>query len=185
MEKITGKADDLVLYLMHADKTTLWDLSKHQEKRSLPQNAYFHRLVGLLAKGEQTSAIKKKNELILHYGVQEFERDKDGNLIIEYLRDDDAYKYDEKKHYFPTEYGGEIRGVIVRAFLLLIGTHKYTAAEMVHLIECTRNECLGADIPITEIETFEEKKLMEELRRLANAQANKSNGNNPKSTAGS
>ena len=180
MEKITGKANDLVLFLMGADRDTLYDLTEHKEKRSLSQNAYFHRLVGLLARGEQSQFFVKKNELILQYGVHEFERDKDGKLIIEYLPDNDDYKRHETKHYFPTQYGGEIKGVVVRAFLLLIGTHKYKANEMVHLIECTRNECLGADIPMSEIETFEEKKLMEELRRQADAQANKSHGNKPK-----
>lgn len=174
MEKITGRANDLVLFLMSADKDKLYDLAEHKEKRSLSQNSYFHRLVGLLAKGEQTQFSIKKNELILQYGVHEFERDKDGKLLIEYLPDNDDYKRHETKHYFPTEYGGEVKGVVLRAFLLLIGTHKYNASEMVHLIECTRNECLGADIPMNEIETFEEKKLMEELRRQADAQKNKS-----------
>ena len=176
--KRTGKANDLVMFLLNADKDTLWDLTEHKSQRTKSQNAYFHRLVGLLAKGEKVSNFRKKNELILHYGVQEFERDKAGNLLIEYLPDNDDYKNHETKHYYPTQYGGEIRGVIVRAFLLLIGTSKYSAAEMVHLIECTRNECLGADIPMEEVETLEERKLMEELRRAANAQAHKSRINN-------
>ena len=180
--KITGRANDLVLYLMNADKEKLFDLTEHKEKRSLSQNSYFHRLVGLLAKGEQTQFFVKKNELILQYGVHEFERDKEGNLIIEYLPDNDEYKRHETKHYFPTQYGGEVKGVIVRAFLLLIGTHKYNAAEMVHLIECTRNECLGADIPITEVETYEEKMLMEQLRKYA--QEDKSGGDHAKGKRG-
>lgn len=182
MSKLTGKASDLVMFLMGADKEKLWDLSEHKEKRSLSQNSYFHRLVGLLAKGEQTQFFKKKNELILQYGVQEFERNKDGSLIIEYLPDDDSYKNHETKHYYPTQYGGEVKGVVVRAFLLLIGTHKYTASEMVHLIECARNECLGSGISMSEIETLEEKRLMDELRRRANAQKNESRSNNSTGT---
>ena len=173
----TGKANDLVLFLMNADKNTLWDLTEHKSQRTKSQNAYFHRLVGLLAEGEKVSFYRKKNELILHYGVQEFERDKDGNLIIEYLPDNDDYKNHETKHYYPTPYGGEIRGVVVRAFLLLIGSHKYSTSEFVRLLECTRNECLGADISPEEVETLEEKRLMEQLRRAANAQAHKSGGN--------
>ncbi len=183
--KRTGKANDLVMFLMNADKNTLWDLTEHKSQRTKTQNAYFHRLVGLLAKGENVSFFRKKNELILHYGVQEFERDKNGNLIIEYLPDNDDYKNHETKHYYPTQYGGEIRGVVVRAFLLLIGSHKYTTGEFVRLLECTRNECLGADIPMEEIETLEEKRLMSELRRAASAQKDKSGGNNPESTGDS
>lgn len=174
----TGTAQDLVMFLMNQDKGKLFDLTEHKEERTLKQNAYFHRLVGLLAKGEQTAFSRKKNELIMQYGVHEFLRDKDGNLIIEYLPDNDDYKNHETKHYFPTQYGGEIRGVIVRAFLLLIGTHQYKTDEMIHLIECTRNECLGADIPMEEIETLDEKRLMQELRRKANAeQKNKGRSN--------
>lgn len=171
---ITAKPLELITYLMgdNIDKSMLFDLSPHKEvkKRSLLANNYFHRLVGLLANGEDGSFFEKKNELILHYGVQEFERSKDGELIIEYLPDDDKYKRHEVKHYYPTQYGGEIRGVTVRAFLLLIGTHKYNSTQMAHLIECTRNECLGCGIPREEVETFEERQLMEEL--MKNAQKN-------------
>lgn len=160
---------DLMLFLMQQPLEKEWLLEefKEKKKRSLTANNYFHRLVGLLAKGEDGSFYKKKNELILHYGVQEFERTKDGELIIEYLPDNDNYKKHEIKHYYPTQYGGEIRGVTVRAFLLLIGTHKYSSAEMAHLIESTRLECLGCGISREEVETFEEKKLMEELVKRA------------------
>lgn len=168
---ITGKPNDLVMWLMQADRDKLYDLTEHKEKRSLSQNAYFHRLVGLLAKGETAKFSRKKNELIMQYGVHEFERDKDGKLIIEYLPDNDDYKDHETKHYYPTQYGGEVKGVIVRAFLLLIGTHQYKAGEMMHLIEATRNECLGSGIPMSEIETLDEKRLMQELRKKADAES--------------
>lgn len=171
MEKFTGKPLDIITFLMgdNIDKQQLFDISPHVEpkKRSLSANNYFHRLVGLLAKGEDGSFFQKKNELILHYGVQQFERNKNGDLIIEYLPDNDDYKKHEVKHYYPTQYGGEIRGVTVRAFLLLIGTHQYSSAEMAHLIESTRLECLGCGISREEVETFEEKQLMEQLIKRA------------------
>ena len=179
--KRTGKANDLVLFLMTVDRDKLWDLSEHKETRTLSQNAYFHRLVGLLAKGEQAAFFRKKNELIMSYGVHEFLRDKNGDLFIEYLPDNDDYKNHETKHYYPTQYGGEVRGVTVRAFLLLIGTHQYSTTEFVHLLDCTRNECLGADIPIEEVETLEEKRLMQELRKRADAeQKNKGGSDKPR-----
>lgn len=171
MEKYTGKPLDIITFLMgdNIDKQQLFDISPHVEpkKRSLSANNYFHRLVGLLAKGEDGSFFQKKNELILHYGVQKFERNKNGDLIIEYLPDNDDYKKHEIKHYYPTQYGGEIHGVTVRAFLLLIGTHQYSSAEMAHLIESTRLECLGCGISREEVETFEEKQLMEQLIKRA------------------
>jgi len=184
MEQITGKALDIITFLMDADKETLFDLSAHKEKkgRSLLANNYFHRLVGLLAKGEGVSFFQKKNELILHYGVQEFIRTKGGDLVITYLPDNDDYKKHESKHYYPTQYGGEIRGVTVRAFLELIGTHSYSSGDMAHLIECTRNECIGCGLPREEIETFEEQRLMEELKKRA--QKDKSVLNPPEGSGG-
>ena len=160
---------DLMLFLMQQPLEKEWLLEefKEKKKRSLTANNYFHRLVGLLSKGEDGSFFKKKNELLLHYGVQQFERNKNGELIIEYLPDNDDYKKHEVKHYYPTQYGGEIRGVTVRAFLLLIGTHQYSSAEMAHLIESTRLECLGCGISREEVETFEEKQLMEQLIKRA------------------
>ena len=48
-EKITGKAIDIVAYLMGdgIDKNALYELTLHKEKkkRSLTANNYFHRLV--------------------------------------------------------------------------------------------------------------------------------------------
>lgn len=182
MAEITGKALDIVAFLMSdgVDKNALWDLSPHKAEHSNQQRKYFHRLVGLLAKGEKTKFFEKKNELIRNYGNQKYLYDKNGNIIVEYLPDDDRYKYHEIKHYFPLDVGGRIenekgKGVIVRAFLLLEGTSKYTAQEYVHLIDCTRNECLGCDIPMAEIETYEEKMLMERLRKQADEEAKKHN----------
>ena len=93
---------------------------------------------------------------------------------MEYLPDDDRYKYSEK-HYYPLDVGGRIenkrgKGIIVRAFLQLEGTSKFTIQEYIDLIEGTRNECLGSGIPMSEVETYEEKRLMDMLRKKANAE---------------
>lgn len=170
---MTGTTKQIIEFLLDEDKATLWDLKPHKATRSLKANAYFHRLVGLLAKGEKEKFYKKKNELITQYGNQKFLKDAKGEYIIEYLPDTDAYKWHEYKHYFPTPYGGEVtgkngKGVTLRAFLLLMGTHQYKADEMAHLIDCTRNECLGCGIPMEEVETYDEKRLMDELRKKAN-----------------
>lgn len=182
METYTGKAIDVVTYLMGdgVDKEQLWDLSPHKEPHSNQQRKYFHRLVGLLARGEQTTFNAKKNELIRHYGNQKFVYDKDGKPIVVYLPDDDSYKYSES-HYYPLQYGGKVenqhgRGIVVRAFLILEGTSKYNISEYIALIEGTREECIGSGIPMSEVETYEEKRLMDMLRLQANAEKDKSNG---------
>lgn len=162
---ITGKPNDLVMFLMQANRDTLYDLEEHKEPRSNKANAYFHRLVGLLAKGEKAKFYQKKNELILQYGNHELVRDKDGKLVYEILDDNDDWKSDIEKHYYPTDYRDDFRGVKKRAFVMFKGTKTYNSKEMAHLIDCTRDECIGCGIPMTEIETYEEKLLMEELRK--------------------
>lgn len=187
METFTGKPLDIVTFLMGegVDKEALYDLTKHKEPRSKKANAYFHRLVGLLAKGEKTKFFEKKNELILQYGNHELVRDKDGKLAYVLLDDNDNWKSDIEKHYFPTEYRDDFCGVKKRAFVMFAGTSTYNSKDMAHLIDCTRNECLGCGIPITEVETYEEKQLMEELRRKANAQTHKGSSNNATGKTGS
>ena len=188
MAEVTGKAIDIVTFLLGdgIDKNMLWDLTTHKEPHSNQQRKYFHRLVGLLARGEQVRFFEKKNELIRNYGNGKFIYDKEGKLVVEYLPDDDTYKYHETKHYYPLDVGGRIenkkgKGIVVRAFLLLQGTSAYSAQEYIDLIEGTRNECLGCDIPMSEIETYEEKRLMDMLREKANAQANQSGNNTTES----
>lgn len=174
MAEFTGRALEIVSFLMNQDKEQLWDLTPHREPHTNQQRKYFHRLVGLLARGEQLTFNAKKNELIRHYGNQKFVYDKDGKPVVVYLPDNDNYKYSEN-HYYPLQYGGKVendkgRGIVVRAFLQLEGTSHYNSKEYLALIEGTRNECLGSDIPMAEIETYDEKRLMEMLRVQANAE---------------
>ena len=184
---ITGKALDLTRFLLNEniDYEALWDLTPHKEPRSKKSNAYFHRLVGLLAQGEKMKFYQKKNELILQYGNHEFIRDKEGKLVYELLDDNDDWKYDPEKHYYPTEFTDTFCGVRKRAFVMFTGTHTYHSKDMTYLIECTRNECLGCGLSMEEIETFEEKRLMEELRKRVDAEANKSSGNSTQNKSGS
>lgn len=180
MAEFTGDALAVVTFLMGdgIDKEQLWDLSIHKEPHTNQQRKYFHRLVSLLARGEQRTFFEKKNELIRNYGNGKFIFDKEGKPIVEYLPDNDSYKYNETKHYYPLDVGGRIegrngKGIIVRAFLLLEGTSQYNIKEYLALIDGTRNECLGSGIPMSEVETYEEKRLLEMLRMKANAEVKK------------
>lgn len=169
MSTFTGNREAITLFILgQQDTEKLWDISEHKEKRKLTQNSYFHRLVGLLAKGEKEKFYAKKNELIMNYGNHELIRDKNGKLKYVLLPDNDDYKSDPLYHYHPTQYVDEFRGMKMRAFVMFQGTHEYDTKAMAHLIECTRNECIGSDIPMSEIETPEEKAMFDELKRKAN-----------------
>lgn len=168
MSTFTGNREAVLLYILgQQDAEMLWDIEPHKEPRSKKANAYFHRLVGLLAKGEKAKFYQKKNELIMQYGNHEFLRDKDGKPKYVLLKDDDEYKADPINHYYPTQYVDEFRGIKMRAFVMFQGTHEYDSKSMAHLIECTRNECIGCDIPMSEIETPEERAIFADLKRKA------------------
>ena len=60
----TGNREAITLFILgQNDPDALWDIEPHKEPRSKKANAYFHRLVGLLAKGEKAKFYEKKNEL--------------------------------------------------------------------------------------------------------------------------
>lgn len=167
-DKYTGDYFGILTFLnAQEDKTQLWDIEPHKEPRSKKANAYFHRLVGLLANGEKAKFYQKKNELIMQYGNHEFIRDKDGKPKYVLLPDNEEYKSDSIYHFYPTQYEDVFRGMKVRAFVMFQGTHTYNSKEMAHIIECTRNECIGCDIPMSEIETPEERALFQDLKRKA------------------
>lgn len=162
---MTGTAEEIAIFLMRQeDRTKLYDISDHKEPRSDRANRYFHRLVGLLAKGEKARFYAKKNELILQYGNQELVRTPEGNPKCHYLPDDDEWKSDPLMHYKPLPYTDTFGKLKVRAFLELKGTKTYNSAEMAHLIECTRDECIGCGIPREEVETPDELRLIKELK---------------------
>jgi len=167
---MTGTAEEITIFLMRQeDRTKLYDISEHKEPRSNKANNYFHRLVGLLAKGERTRFYAKKNELILQYGNQEFYRTEEGNPKCHYLPNDDTWKSDPEHHYKPLPYTDTFGKLEVRAFLEMKGTSTYNSAEMAYLIECTRNECIGCGIPQEEVETPDELRLLKELKNHAQA----------------
>lgn len=159
-----GTKAKCITFLANAPDDKYYEIKEYKEGRSKKANNYFHRLVGLLAKGEQARFYAKKNELIMQYGNHELERDKNGKPIYEYLEDNDEYKSHPVHHYVPTSFTDTFKGRNIRAFVLLKGTHTYNSADMAHLIECTRNECAGCGIDWSEIETFEEKQLFEGLK---------------------
>lgn len=157
MDKVTGKANDLVLFLMQADREQLFDLTEHKNKRSLDSNAYFHVLADKLRQRLNVSMAYIKNHLIADYGQ------------IEYI-DDEPMIY---KTNAPEEYMMELEtlhskcvkvteenGHNIYFYRIYRGSHTYNSAEMSKLIEGTISECQQNDI---ETATPEELKHMQEL----------------------
>lgn len=138
---ITGKALDIVTFLMTADKESLWDLSAHKDKkkRSIDSNKYFHKLCDELRQKLNISMAYCKNMLIYKYGQ------------IQYLSEGEPLVY---KTNAPEEYMMELetvhthcvkiveeKGKNVFFYRVYRGSHTYNTAEMAALIRGTVMEC--------------------------------------------
>lgn len=161
MEKITGKANDIVLFLMgeNIDRSAVWDLTPHKEvkKRSLDSNAYFHVLCDKLRQKLGISMARCKNHLIADYGQ------------IFYVEDEPmVYKTNA-----PEEYMMELETIHTKCvkvtqengkdvffYRVYRGSHTYNTAEMAALIKGTVEECKQQGI-----ETATPNQL-EEMQRL-------------------
>lgn len=146
---ITGKAIDIVAYLMTADKEKLFDLEEHKEKRarSLDSNAYFHVLVGKLAQAQTPpiSKAKMKNMLIADYGQAQYI---DGVPMV--------YKTNA-----PPEYMDELEYIHVKCVRIEVEnghdvyfyrvnrpTHTYNSVEMSKLIDGTVQEARNVGVEV-------------------------------------
>lgn len=142
---MTGKTDDVVVFLLKQDKGIMWDLSEHKEhrKRSLDSNAYFHVLCDKLRQKLGISMARCKNHLIADYGQ------------ILYLGDEPMiYKTNAPEDYMmeletlhtkcvkaTTENGRD-----VFFYRVYRGSHEYNTEEMSRLINGTVEECKAQGI---------------------------------------
>lgn len=142
----TGKALDIITYLMGADKEKIYDLSEHQDKkhRSLDSNAYFHVLCDKLRQKLGISMARCKNHLIADYGQ------------VYYLADDTPMIY---KTNAPEDYMMELETIHTKCvkvtkendkdvffYRVYRGSSSYNTAEMAALIKGTVEECKAQDI---------------------------------------
>lgn len=90
-ETITGRAQDLVLFLMgdNINRNQIWDLSEHtdKKKRSISSNNYYWKLVEQLAVKTHTPKMKIHNLYLRQVGQVERFGDKPVFML---LPDDDA-----------------------------------------------------------------------------------------------
>lgn len=180
--KKTGKADDLVLFLMNADRDAVWDLTEHKEKRSLNQNSYYWVLCGKVAQKTRISSAVIHNQNLRDLGLVFRINDA---LVPVYLPDTDEAENEalnaEMYHLKPTSQVKEGKdGKLFRCYVMLRGSSSFTTEEMGALLDLMIQEAVANDI---EVMTPDEIAHMRELEK--NAQANKGNSNKPKNKADS
>ena len=173
--KKTGKANDLVLFLMSVDRDIVWDLSEHKEKRSLSQNAYYWVLCGKVSQATRISTAAIHNQNLRDLGLVWRVNDE---LVPIYLPDtEEAEKVAinaETYHIKPTSKTKEGKdGKVFRCYVMLRGSSTFTTDEMSALLDLMIQEAKAQGI---ETITPDELEHMREIER--NAQKNKGSGNN-------
>lgn len=156
---ITGKPNQLVLYLMQADREQLFDLTEHKDvkKRSLDSNAYFHVLCDKLRQKLNISMARCKNHLIADYG--QFEYIGDEPMVYKTNAPDDYMMELETLHSKCIKVAKE-NGKDVYFYRIYRGSHTYNTEEMSKLIRGTVEECQLQGI---EVATPDEIAKMQEL----------------------
>lgn len=141
----------------------MYEVKDWHPKRSLSQNSYFHKLVGLIAKALRTSDTEIKNNLIADYGVVDIDI---GPITI---RDDVPWNRLTAIHVRPTaKTKVQADGKLYRAYWVMKGTHELTTVEMAHLLDGTIEEAkvLGIEtLPPHELERIRRLEMEAEERR--------------------
>ena len=153
MEKITGKPNDLVLWLMQADREQLYDLSLHkaEKPRSISANNYFYALCNKIAEKLRISLNEVHNIMLSRYGYPEYIDDK----IVYFILPDriDINKL-EGVHLKATDKTQVLdNGDLNRVYIVMRGTHTLNSVEMARVIDGVISEAkeLGIDtITVTE-----------------------------------
>ena len=175
----TGKAQDLILYLMNVDRNSMWDLSEHKEKRSMNQNSYYWKLCGEVAKLTRVSTNVIHNQNLRDLGLIWRINDE---VIPVYLPDTENAEKEALNattyHIKPTSQVKEGKdGKMFRCYVMLRGSSTFNVEEMSALLDLMIQEAKTQGI---ETMTPSELAHMRELERNA-IKKNKGRGNNAES----
>ena len=171
MQKITKKANEMIMFLAGQPQDSVWDLTEHKEKRSLSQNAYYWKLAGEVAKksikfGANINEIHNRN--LRELGLREYINDQP--LCI-YLPDtEEAEKTAlnaESYHLKPTSQTKAGKdGTMFRCYVMLRGSHSFNTEEMSALVDLMVQEAKAVGVQtLTPIELAHIRQLEEQAER--------------------
>lgn len=147
MEKITGTAEKLVVFLMGQDRSKIWELAPRKIKRSLSQNAYYWQLLGKTADALRMSKPELHNRMLRDFGQVAWI---DGQTVSVELPDTDKAEKtalrSETYHLKPTGQVIEKAGKTYRTYVLLRGSSDYNTWEMSVLLDGMIQEAQGQGI---------------------------------------
>lgn len=144
----TGKAQDLILFLMNVDRNSMWDLSEHKEKRSLNSNSYYWALVGKVAQKTHISSNVIHNQNLRDLGLIWRINDE---LVPIYLPDTENAEKEALNattyHIKPTSQVKEGKdGKMFRCYVMLRGSSTFNTEEMSALLDLMIQEAKAQGI---------------------------------------
>ena len=181
IEKITGKALEIVTFLMSADKEILWDLIVHKDvkKRSLSSNSYYWNLLEDLAIKTHIPKMKLHNLYLRQVGQTE---KLGGKPMYTLLPDNDETEEEtllaSTYHLAPrreTQVGTD--GVTYRWYVMLKGSSDFSVEEMNMLVDLAVQDAKEQGI---EVLTPDELAHIRELEKQHEERKNKGNVNSTK-----
>lgn len=147
MEKITGTAEKLVVFLMGQDRSKIWELAPHKARRSLSQNAYYWQLLGKTADAQRMSKPELHNRMLRDFGQVAWI---DGQTVSVELPDtekaEETALRSETYHLKPTDRVIEKAGKTYRTYVLMRGSSDYNTWEMSVLLDGMIQEAQGQGI---------------------------------------
>ena len=138
------------------DKPLDLELKVHREKRSLDANAYYYKLLSLMAEKLHTSLNELHNITLSRYGYPEII---ENNLVVMALRADIDPNKLEGIHLKAT---GHIttnsKGTDFMNYIVMRGSHTFNTLEMSHLIDGVISE--AKELGIDTLTPAEKEKMM-------------------------
>lgn len=146
---MTGNAEQIAVWLMRQEKTgKLFDIKEHREKRSLSQNAYYWKLLSILARKLNISNARLHNILLRDCACPFIIG---GKVAMQPIPDTIEAEIDvlEATTYHLKPSSGIITGNdgnVYRWYVVLRGSSTFNVEEMSHLLDRLIEECKQQNI---------------------------------------
>lgn len=167
---MTGKAEQIILYLYAQDRDKVWEVKEHKGKRRLTQNSYYWALCGKVANVLHMSKYRVHNLTLRDYGQDVYIG---GELVRTPIPDTEEAEEQtlesQTYHIRPTAQVKEGRdGKMYRTYIVMRGSSDYNTAEMGHLLDgmIAEAQAQGIEtIPPHELERIREYERIQEQKK--------------------
>ena len=185
---MTGTAEQIAVWLMRNGKEgKLYDIKEHSEKRSLSQNAYYWKMLSILAKKLRISNARLHNTLLRDCAEPFYIG---GKVAMQPIPDTDEAENDvleaETYHLKPTS--GIITGAdggIYRWYIVLRGSSTFCVEEMSNLLNRLLEECRQQGIQTLTQDEIERMRMYELDKERKKEKEDNGMCNNASGTEGS